>query len=99
MGLQFVENVVCGYGRSEIQTENDGLYDCDRNGSLDFGDVAKCEDILSDAERCLQYIMMLANASSDIAFLFGILEQHHSIKHLMGCYREYPLVRLKVKDS
>lgn len=68
MGLQFVENVVCGYGRSEIQTEDDGLYDCYRIGPLDFGNVAECEDILSDAERCLRYNMMLANASSDIAF-------------------------------
>lgn len=50
MGLQFVEDVACGYGRSEIQIEDDGLYECGRIGSLDFGDVAECEDLLSDAE-------------------------------------------------
>ncbi|TGO78326.1 hypothetical protein BELL_0070g00110 [Botrytis elliptica] len=51
MGLQFVEDVACGNGRSEIQTENDGLHECDRIGSLDFGNVAECEDILSDAKN------------------------------------------------
>ncbi|TGO36303.1 hypothetical protein BHYA_0129g00240 [Botrytis hyacinthi] len=57
MGLQFVEDVACGYGGSEIQTDNDGLYECDRIGSLDFGNVAECEDILSDAENDLDDII------------------------------------------
>ncbi|THV45494.1 hypothetical protein BGAL_0482g00090 [Botrytis galanthina] len=50
MGLQFVEDVACGYGGYEIQIDDDGLYECGRIGSLDFGDVAECKDILSDTE-------------------------------------------------